>query len=598
MAKKKSNKNNRTSSKKVKSQAKLDENTKQVLAQGFDAHKTGNLAVATQAYLSVLASYPHHAETHYLLGIMLFQKKDYAAAEKHLRQCCGLQPIELRYQQALGDMLFRSGNTKAAEEVMQHALNLAPRSFEQRYNLASVKVKLKKYSEALSLFDQAIKSKTKHAGSWNNRGNALIGLCRITEALESYRNAFDIEPSGDSLSNILFVSNYDDSIHAEQLFREHLKYQELVKTQPAVVPKPSNQKLRLGFISADFKTHSVAYFLKPLFDAIDPSEVELYCYYNADVIDDMTLFFKSKASHWCDCSFLNDAHLLGQMRADKLDVLIDLAGHTGSNRAPVLAQRVAPVQVNWLGYPHSTGIEAMDYRLVDEITDPSPSADALASETLLRLPKGFLCYEGDDSISYQAETPYARKGYLTFGSFNNLLKVNEDVVETWCEILKQSPSSRMIVKAKQLGEPSVKQRYEALFTQNGIDLARVDLVAYVDSTAGHLSLYNEVDLALDTFPYNGTTTTCEALWMGVPTITFLGDVHASRVSASILNHAGLPEFIAEDKSSYIEKAVAHALAPEVLTKLRPILREQVKNSQLCDAKGFADQMLESLRQLA
>jgi predicted O-linked N-acetylglucosamine transferase (SPINDLY family) len=391
MAKKKPIKNNKKSNGKIKAQPSLDEKATQALSQGFNAHKTGNLTVATQAYLSVLARYPHHAETHYLLGIMLFQKKDYTQAEKHLRQCCELQPIELRYQQALGDMLFRSGNGKAAETVMQHALNLAPRSFEQLYNLASVKVKLKKYSEALALFDQALKANPKHAGSWNNRGNALIGLCRITEALESYRKAFDIEPSGDSLSNILFVSNYDASIPAGQLFREHLKYQELVKTLPALVPKPLNQKLRLGFISADFKTHSVAYFLKPLFDALDSKEVELYCYYNADVIDDMTLFFKSKASHWCDCSFMNDAQLLGQMRTDKLDALLDLAGHTGSNRAPVLAQRAAPVQINWLGYPHSTGIEAMDYRLVDEITDPSPSADALASETLLRLPKGFLC---------------------------------------------------------------------------------------------------------------------------------------------------------------------------------------------------------------
>jgi predicted O-linked N-acetylglucosamine transferase (SPINDLY family) len=155
----------------------------------------------------------------------------------------------------------------------------------------------------------------------------------------------------------------------------------------------------------------------------------------------------------------------------------------------------------------------------------------------------------------------------------------------------------MIVKAKQLGELSVKQRYEALFTQNGIDLARVDLVAYVDSTAGHLSLYNEVDLALDTFPYNGTTTTCEALWMGVPTITFLGEVHASRVSASILSHAGLPEFIAEDKSGYIEKALAYALSPKVLAELRPALREHVKNSQLCDAQGFAEQMIECFEEI-
>jgi predicted O-linked N-acetylglucosamine transferase (SPINDLY family) len=240
----------------------------------------------------------------------------------------------------------------------------------------------------------------------------------------------------------------------------------------------------------------------------------------------------------------------------------------------------------------------MDYRLIDNITDPVDQADNLSSERLIRLPKGFLCYRGNDSLPEPQSPPFTKNQYFTFGSFNNLAKVNEDVITSWSRILLRVPNSKLLIKSKHLLIDSVRNRYLKLFEDAGVAIERIDLRTEIKDQDEHMKLYNEVDLALDPFPYNGTTTTCEALWMGVPTVTFTGDRHASRVGASIMSHAGLSEFVATDIDSYIELASQVATYPDKLTHLRKNLRNQMKKSDLCNTKQFAELIEEQYRKLA
>jgi len=418
----------------------------------------------------------------------------------------------------------------------------------------------------------------------------ILRAARMTERDPKYLHCF---------SNILFNSNYITEYTPENLHQKHIQ---AAKSFPPVDRElkalwDGQRKIRIGYISADFNKHSVAYFLWPVVRHHNKDKFEIYCYYTGDVVDPVTHSFRQRSDRWLNCADINDQSLAELIRSHKLDILIDLSGHSQGNRLAVLSRRVAPVQINWLGYPHSTGIEAMDYRIVDETTDPVPFADNLSNEKLIRLKNSFLCYKGDAEVPYQKSPPHLGNGYITFGSFNNLAKVNDCVIESWAQILISVPSSRIIIKANQLTDKSNRSRIHAKFNELGVSTKRVELMTRVPDSIDHLSVYNRIDIALDTFPYNGTTTTCEALWMGVPTITFSGDRHASRVSASILKHAELDQFVADDLASYKNLAIALAENPEPLVALRPIMREQLNLSSLCNAEQFTANFETALSQL-
>jgi predicted O-linked N-acetylglucosamine transferase (SPINDLY family) len=278
------------------------------------------------------------------------------------------------------------------------------------------------------------------------------------------------------------------------------------------------------------------------------------------------------------------------VRKDGIDILVDLAGHTAENRLLVFARKPAPVQITWLGYPNTTGMPVMDYRLTDEIADPPGEADQYHSETLIRLPDGFLCYSPPDDAPDVSGLPARQTGRITFGSFNNLPKINEAVIALWSRLLLQIPQSDLLLKSKQFADAHVRQRYLDLFTSHGIEAERITLLQRVSSTAGHLAIYDRVDIGLDPFPYNGTTTTCEALWMGVPVISLRGDRHAGRVGASILTHVSLQELVAADEDQYIRVGIKLARELDELEGLRKSLRARMQASVLCDGRAFARTM--------
>jgi protein O-GlcNAc transferase len=380
------------------------------------------------------------------------------------------------------------------------------------------------------------------------------------------------------------LSNEDSLIKHKKWERDYWKH----NSGKAFVHKKrhSNKKLKVGYVSGDFRTHSVAYFFEPLLKAHNRSNLEIFCYYNHSQNDETNKRLQSLSDHWYNIEALNDEDAAKKIKQDGIDILIDLSGHSAYNRLGVFARKPAPIQATWLGYPNSTGVSTIDYRITDAITDPELKGKKHCSEKIIRLDQCFLCYQGPE-FPESKKPPSLSNGYITFGSFNNLSKINKTVIEAWANILKGVPESKLVLKSQQFKFPEVREILSKSFALKGINGNRIELKSHTATTEDHLNLYKEIDIALDTFPYNGTTTTCEALWMGVPVITLLGDRHISRVSASILTHAGLENLIADDKDNYIDLAISLAESSSQLIELRAGLRNQLKESQLTNSKLFA-----------
>ena len=379
---------------------------------------------------------------------------------------------------------------------------------------------------------------------------------------------------------------------ADYLLAAHREWDERYGRQ---APRPTayanvrdvGRRLKIGYLSPDFRQHSVAYFIEPLLKAHDRQAVEVFCYAEVMRPDTVTAHLQGLADHWLMTVGLSDDELAERIGTDGIDILVDLAGHTANNRLRVFARKPAPVQVTWLGYPNTTGLEAIDYRLVDAMTDPAGEADAWASETLVRLEGGFHCYSGLKGAPEPGVPPCLSAGTVTFGSFNNPAKVSAATFDAWAKLLCRLPQARLLLKGKPFADAGTRALFLARLGKRGVAAERVELMAWLPDAAAHLAVYHRVDIALDPFPYNGTTTTCEALWMGVPVVTLRGDRHAGRVGASLLSQIGLPDLIANSVEEYVEIAVALASDPARLMDLRRSLRARIAASPLCDGRAFA-----------
>jgi predicted O-linked N-acetylglucosamine transferase (SPINDLY family) len=323
---------------------------------------------------------------------------------------------------------------------------------------------------------------------------------------------------------------------------------------------------------------------------------EVVAYGNVSRTDAATRWFRDGFDLWRDVSGMTFAAMRERIRADRIDILVDLAGHTGDNLLPLFARRAAPVQVGWLGYPDTTGLAAMDYRIVDALSDPPGEADALASETLVRLPRPFLCYRPTADLPPVAAGPLADGKPMTFGSFNTAMKLNDPLFDAWGEILRAVPEARLLLKAKQFASPRSRARVLDALAARGVAPERVTVLAFAPTLGAHLDLYGGIDLALDTFPYNGTTTTCEALAMGGPVLGVKGDRHCARVGESLLAAAGLAEeFLAKDIGDYVRRAVGFAARRGDLAAWRLGLRQRLLASPLCDEAGFVAALEDAYR---
>jgi len=430
-----------------------------------------------------------------------------------------------------------------------------------------------------------------HADPHINLGNSLKDQGRIEEAIDSYNNALKIQPDNTiARSNMLLCLNYSD-IDPGTLFEEHKKWDESVRQK--IVPlnysdrriEPDKTPLRVGYVSAYFKTHSIAYYLETILEHHDRSQFEIFCYADIPNPDPVTVRIKKLPVTWRPIHEKTDGLVADLIIKDKIDILVDLAGHAGNKRLPLFLNKLAPVQITYIGYPNTTGLSTMDYRLTDGLADPG-SQDRYYTEKLYRLPGCFLCYKPPITTPPVAEPPAIKNGYITFGSFNNLPKISSGTIHAWTHILKAVPHSKLMIKTKPFNDNDTIKRYENFFINKGIERSRLLFKGYSSSLDKHLQSYNEIDIGLDTFPYNGTTTTCEALWMGVPVVTLAGEKHAGRVGVSLLMCIGLSGMVAENSERYIALASFMASDVQQLSKLRKSLRSAIAQSPLCDGKTF------------
>jgi predicted O-linked N-acetylglucosamine transferase (SPINDLY family) len=347
------------------------------------------------------------------------------------------------------------------------------------------------------------------------------------------------------------------------------------------------RRLRIGYVSPDFREHSVAFFLAGLLEHHDPFVTEVFCYSDSTTRDAVTVRLEGLATHWRKIINLSDSRVADLIRRDGIDILVDLAGHTANNRLLVFARNPAPVQVTWLGYPNTSGLDTIDYRITDTFADPLGSTEHLHSERLIRLPLSAWCYRPlEDSPPVNA-SPVHETGHITFGCFNAMPKINRSLLELWSRILLAVQDSRLLLKNSALGGLPMQEQLRKQFQEMGIGPDRVEMAGRVPDLCGHLATYGRVDIALDTFPYHGTTTTCEALWMGVPVVTLLGRTHVARVGVSLLSNLGHPEWLAPSPHEYVNLAVDLAQDPSRLAALRSTLRKRMEASPLTDSPRFA-----------
>jgi len=559
---------------------------------GITLHVLGRLNEAEESFKKAILLKPDYAKTHNNLGTTLQELRRLSESEECFRKAILLKPDYAEAYYNLGITYKEFGKLNEAEESFKKAILLKPDYAEAHSNLGITYKEFGKLNEAEESFRKAILLKPDYAEAYSNLGITLHVLGRLNEAEESFRKAILLKPDyAESHNNRNLCLNYSSLWSPLFIYKQHLEFEKqfsrskVEHSLSTFLKKDSSKKLRIGYVSADFKTHSVAFFFEPLLKNHNSHTVETFCYYNNTVIDTTTKNLMIASDHWRSIFGISDQNVINLIKSDKIDILVDLSGHTAGNRLLVFIQKPSPVQVTWLGYPNTTGLSTIDYRLTDIIADPIGEADELHSETLLRLPNGFQCYQGNNDIPVNTELPQMRTKQITFGSFNNISKITPIVIKTWSKILHSVPKSRLVLKLQKLNNNT--SYYHDLFIQEGISKERIEFYQPSPTTEEHLRLYNTIDICLDPFPYNGATTTCEALWMGVPVITLSGDRHVGRVGASILTNINLKDFITGDINGYIELAIELSANMKYLMELRTGLRKRMQNAPLCDGLTFA-----------
>ncbi len=564
----------------------------------------GQPAEAEGHFRRALALKPNLAAAHTGLGTALRMLKRHDEAVDAFRGALDIQPEGVGILVHLGAALRDAGRDSEAIDVHRRAISLAPDHAEAHYSLGNLLKRNGRLTEALAAYQAAIEARPDYTEAMNNMAVVLKSQGRMGEATDIYRRALTIRPDYHRAhSNLIFCMNYASDVDGAAIHGESRRWDRThaVPLKARIRAHPNrpdpHRRLRIGYLSPDFYTHSVSYFFEPLLAAHDRSAVSLTCYADVARPDRTTDRLRELADGFRTIIDWTDTEVAERIRADAIDILVDLAGHTSRHRLLVFAQRPAPVQATWLGYPNTTGLSTIDYRLTDGVADPPGEADRLHSEILIRLEPGFLCYGPPADAPAVAPPPAGKRGTVTFGSFNNLSKLSDATVDLWARLLERVPESRLLLKQSALGDPGTRERVAARFEGAGVGGDRLELAPGTPVRADHLGRYGEVDIALDPFPYNGTTTTCEALWMGVPVVTLAGDRHAGRVGASLLTRVGLDPLIAPTPEAYLTTAAGLAADPERTARLRREIRERMRRSSLCDAEGFARSVERAFREM-
>ena len=571
---------------------------------GVALTKLGRNEEAIEHFRLAAVLMPEFADAHNNLGHALTAVGRLAEAADACRLALRLNPRLHSAQNNLGNALMGQGKFDEAATIFRSALPAQPDCPDTHFNLGNALANQCCYEGATAEYRHSLRCKHGNADVWNALGNAFTQQGLMDEALPAFRHALELRPDfAVAHSSLLLGLHHLPDCQPETVFAEHCRWSEIHAQGLAKLAVPhgnirdAERRLRIGYVSPDFREHSVAYFIEALLSCHDGDRVEILCYADMTHEDQVTARMRGYAVQWRKTTGIGDDEMAELIRRDGIDILVDLAGHTAGNRLPVFARRPAPVQVTYLGYPDTTGMAEMDYRLTDVHADPPGLTEHLHTEKLVRLRASVWCYRPAADAPPVGALPAAQSGHVTFGSFNAMAKMSGGMPALWARLLMEVPGSRLLLKNSGLAERAVREGVLEIFARAGVVAERVDLMGRTDSVAEHLAAYGRVDIALDTFPYHGTTTTCEALWMGVPVVTLAGRTHASRVGVSLLKNVGLPELIAGSEDEYISIATKLAADTARLAELRAIMRDRLRGSVLMDGVRFARNVEDAYRKM-
>ena len=595
----------------------------------------GRLDEAIDCYRAALDLQPELAEAHYNLGNVFVERDDPQAAAEAYRAALQIRPDYVDAMVNLANLQLNQGEWEQALALCQRAVAVQPDFALAHFNLGNIHHSQKKSRQAIAAYREALRLEPNHPETYNNlsvvfnemnRPDSALEICRRglevapgfgsiyanmaialhsqgrgDEAIDACRKAVALRP-GDAAeySNLLYSLNFHSGYDSPTLFGEHLewarRYAEplTVQAAPHANDRTRDRRLRIGYLSPYFRQHAVNYFTEPMLAAHDHEQFEIFCYADAHGGDAATDRLKKSADHWREVTYRSDEQVARQVREDGIDILVDLTGHIGNNRLLVFARKPAPIQVTYIGYQNTTGMTAMDYRITDALADPPGLTDAFYTEKLVRLPRSFFCYRPPDDSPPPTPLPALGNGYVTFGSFNKFAKVTPQTIAAWLKILVRLPESRLLVLAHRGG--ALEQRLRRLAAEQGIDPARIELCEQRPH-GEYMRLIQRADIALDPFPFNGHTTTCDSIWVGVPVVALQGDSYVSRFGGSVLANVGLEHLIATSVDGYIETAVELARGLKQLAHLRAELRPRMARSALLDFVGFTRHLERAYRQM-
>jgi protein O-GlcNAc transferase len=560
----------------------VSETADELMRRAFPLQQAGDVAAAEGLYERILTIDPGYADAHYLLGTLARERGDLEDAVRRFRRAIAANAKEATFHAALAQVFYAQASWPGAIACFTRAVELRPDVPEWWNDLGCAHQELGEPAEALRCFERALAIAPEFPPALNNGGNTLRDLGRVEEALQWLGRLRALLPGAHDLaSNYLFTLNLSTSHTAAEIAAEHRAFGARFAAPRRWPPRRAGGRLRVAYFSPDLRAHPVTAFLEPVLRHHDRSRFEVSAFHLHPVEDAVSERLRGLCDRWLNAAALSDDELAAAIEAAGVDVLVDLAGHTSHNRLPVLARKPAPVIATWLGYLNSTGLEAVDFRITDAACDP-PGSEARSRETLVRLPHAHLCFMPPDLPCEPGPLPALSRGAVRFASFNKSSKLNAGTLALWARILARVPGATLLVVGV---EPAQQARIGAELAGHGVAPGRVEFAGRTP-LAALLERHREVDIALDSHPYSGTTTTFNSLWMGVPVVTLMGETPVSRSAGGVLATLGLEDCVATTPDEYVERAVARAADLEALARLRAGMRARLRASPLMDGPGF------------
>jgi protein O-GlcNAc transferase len=547
----------------------------------------------------VLLAQPNNHSALHLAGVVAHEKKDPNTALQLIQKSIAVEPKIAGYYNNLGEVYRSVGDFESAENAYRTAMKMQPMLADAEANLGLCLAAQDKWHDAITCYQSAIALNPKLPHPYNSLGVAYAKLGRLDDAIDSYRKAVAIDPNyAQAQSNLLLALNYHPTLSRNENFEAHRAWGTRLAglfaaaVKPYVNDRTPERRIRIAYLSPDFRRHSVSYFLEPLLASHDHNKVHVTCYSDVLAPDDVTKRIKRSADSWRDVAPLTHTQLADLIRNDEIDILVDTTGHTANNRMALFAMKPAPIQVSVFGYPATTGLPTMDYRITDSKSDEA-GADAYYAEKLLKLNRLAWCWQPSPEAPPVAPLPADKNGFVTFGSFNNVYKVTKDFAKVWADILAAVPESKLLV----LVAPGSEHEYvRNLFMSSGVPPARLQLEPKRPRRE-YLELIGTTDIALDPFPYNGGVTTCECLYQGTPVVSQKGDTYVARQGYAILSSIDLSELAASSREDYVQITVNLAKDRLRLRDLRGSMRKRMTAFPLMDAVGYARELETTFREI-